>query len=105
MGVITKSKCNNKHSSDKFPGLRFENWSNIIALKNVAVKGLLMMCANRNVWECHLIVASMSIDYKEQVVIISIKSGMQYLMSQVPPKERENFCKMWPKRTHNSMHA
>ena len=23
--IITKSKCNNRHSSDKFPGLRFEN--------------------------------------------------------------------------------
>ena len=25
MGIITKGKCNNRHSSDKFPGLRFEN--------------------------------------------------------------------------------
>ena len=25
MGVITKTKCNNKQSLDKFPSLRFEN--------------------------------------------------------------------------------
>ena len=105
MGVITKGKCNNRHSSDKFPGLRFESRPDIIALESVAVQGLLMMCKDRNVRQCHPIVASMSVDYEEQVVITGIKSGMQCLMCQVPPKERENLCKMWPKRTHDSTRA
>ena len=105
MGVITKGKCNNRHSSDKFPGLRFENWPDIIALESAAIESLLIMCADGNVWQCHPIVAGISVDYEEQVVITGIKSGMQYSMCQVPPEERENFCKMWLKRTHDSTRA
>ena len=106
MGVITKDKCNNRHSSDKFPSLHFENWQDIIALKSVVGKGLLIMCADRNVWQCHPIIAGMSVDYKEQLVITGIKSGMQYSICQEPHKKRENLYKMWPKklmtaRVHN----
>ena len=97
MGVITKGKCNNRHSLDKFPGLRFENWPDIIALESAVVEGLLMMCADGNVRQCHTIVAGMSVDYEEQIVITGIKSGMQCSMWQVPPKKRENVCKMWSK--------
>ncbi len=59
-----------------------------------------MMFADGNVRQCHLIIAGMSVNYKEQVVITGIKSGMQYSMCQIPPNERENLCKKWLKRTH-----
>ncbi len=36
----------------------------------------------------------MSVDYKEQVVITGIKSGMQYSMYQVPLDKCENLCKI-----------
>ena len=61
------------------------------------------MCANGNLRKCHPIIVSMSVDYEEQVVITSIKSGMQCSMCQVPSNERENLCKKWPKRTHERM--
>ena len=64
------------------------------------MEGLLMMCTDENVQQCHPIIAGMSVDYKEQVVITGIKSGMQCSMCQVPPNERENLCKKWPKRTN-----
>ena len=63
--VITKNKCNNKYSSNKFPGLYFENWLDIIALESATVEGLLMMCTDENVWKYHLIIANKSVDYKE----------------------------------------
>lgn len=36
-----------------------------------------MMCVDRNVQQCNPIIAGMSVDYQEQVVITGIKSGMQ----------------------------
>ena len=50
--------------------------------------------------KCYPIIAGMSIDYKEQVVITSIKLDMQCSMCQVPPNKRENLCKKWPKKIH-----
>ncbi len=41
----------------------------------------------------HPIIIGMSINYKEQVVITSIKLGMQYSICQVPPEDCENLCK------------
>ena len=93
MGVITKykSKCHVLHKAI---------WPNVTALEKAAIDGLLMMCADGNMRKCHPIIAGMSVDYEEQVVITGIKSGMQCSMCQVPPNERENLCKKWPKRTH-----
>ncbi len=51
------------------------------------------MCTDGNVGQCHPIIAGMSVDYKEQVVITGIKSGMQCSICQVTPNERENLCK------------
>ncbi len=59
-----------------------------------------MICANGNVRQCHPIIAGISVDYEVQVVITGIKLGMQCSMCQVPPNERENLCKKWPKKTH-----
>ncbi len=93
MGVITKCKS-------KCHILRKVIWLNITALEKAAIEDLLMMCADRNVQQCHPIIAGISIDDEEQVVITGIKSSMQCSMCQVPPNERENLCKKWPKRTH-----
>ncbi len=63
------------------------------------------MCADRHIRQCHPIIAGMSVDYKEQVVITGIKSGTQCSMFQVPLEERENLCKTLALRTHKSTRA
>jgi hypothetical protein len=39
-------------------------------------------------------------DYEEQVLLTGVKSGRHCTICQVPPSERENLQKRWPKRTH-----
>lgn len=46
----------------------------------------------------------MSINYKEQIVIMGINSGMQYSICHIPPEKRKNLCKVWPRQTHEIMH-
>lgn len=77
----------------------------IITLGIVTTKGFLRICAKGNIWQFHLIIAGMNIDYKEQRVIIDIKSVMQCSRCHVPSKKCKNFCKVWPKQTHESTHA
>lgn len=77
IGVNTKNKCNKRHPSDKISGLLFQNWPNLIILESVTVENLLMMCEDGNVWQCHPSIASMSVNYKKQMIITDIKSGMQ----------------------------
>lgn len=36
------------------------------------------MCANKNIQQCHSIIAGINVDHEKQVVIIDIKLGMQY---------------------------
>lgn len=64
-----------------------------------------MICVDGNVRQCQPIVAGMTVDYEEHVVITGIKSGMQCSMCQIPPEKRENLCKIWPKITHDSTRA
>ena len=71
MGVITKCKSN-CHVLHKVILL------NVIALEMAAIDNLLIIYANRNMRKYHTIIASMSVNYKEEVVITGIKSGMQY---------------------------
>ena len=94
--IITKckSKCHILHKVIQ---------PNITALEKAAIESLLMMYANENMQKCHPIIADMSVDYKEQEVIIDIKSNIQCLMCQVPPNKRENLCKKWPKGTNECM--
>ncbi len=47
----------------------------------------------------------MSVNYEEQVVIISIKLGIQCFMYQVLPKERENLYKIWALKIYKSTRA
>lgn len=48
----------------------------IITLENIAVDSLLIICADRNIWQSQFIVAYININYKKQVMITSIKSGI-----------------------------
>ena len=52
-----------------------------------------MICVNWNVRKCHPIIVGMSVDYKKQVMINGIKSGMQCSICQVSPNKRENLYK------------
>ncbi len=74
-------------------------------MEKAAVEDLLMMCAEGRVRRYHPIIAGLSVDYEEQVVITGIKSGMQCFMCQVPLEERENLCKIWALRIHESTWA
>ena len=109
MRVIIKGACNHRLTNitnkDWFLCLALVTlgWLYIIALEAVAVEGILMICADRNVWQYHLIIGSMSVDYEEQVVITGIKSGMQCSMCHILPEERKNLCKVWPRQTYKSM--
>ena len=102
MGVITKNTYNNRHLLDKILGLPFENWPDIIVLGSAVIESLLIIWADENV---HPILAGMSVDYKEQVVITGIKSGMQCSIYQISPKEPKDLCQMWSKRTYKSTRA
>lgn len=53
---------------------------NVIRLKKLAIKELLIMCVDKNLQKCHFIIISISVKYKEQLVIISIKSGIPWLI-------------------------
>lgn len=49
IGVITKNKCNKRYSSDKFPGLPFENSLEIMVLESMELEGILMIYKNENI--------------------------------------------------------
>lgn len=53
--VITKGMYNNRHSLNQFFCLCFGSWSNITALKNVAIKSLLIICVDENVQQYTLL--------------------------------------------------
>ena len=50
------------------------------AFEKMAVEDLLIMCADGHIQQYHLIIAGMSIDDEEQVVITGIKSRMKCSM-------------------------
>lgn len=72
-------------------------------LKKSAIEILLMICPNNNVQKCHLITASKNVNYKEQVMISSIKSDMKCSMYQVTPNQCKNLYKKWFKKTYKLM--
>lgn len=47
MRVITQNKCNNRYLLDKFLNLYFKNQSDIIVLKSVIIKSLLIIYTNK----------------------------------------------------------
>ena len=64
-----------------------------------------MLCADGFTRHCHPIIAGMMVDYKEQVLITSIKSNSHCSICQVPPNKREHLCQPWDMRTHESTRA
>lgn len=62
-------------------------------LEKVIVEGILMMCIDRKVQQCHSIIAGINVNNKEQVMITDIKLEMKFSIYQVLPEEPENLCK------------
>lgn len=48
------------------------------ALEKAEVESVLMICTDENIQQLYSIIADISINYKEQMVITNIKSGIQY---------------------------
>lgn len=71
-------------------------------LEKATIESVLMMYINKSVQQCHLIIIDMAVNYKKQMVIISIKSSIQYSIYQVSPEERENLYKTWALRTYKN---
>lgn len=69
--VITEDVCNYKPINiiykDWFFCLALEilGWLYIIVLETIAVEGILMMCVDRNIWQCHSIIGGISVDYED----------------------------------------
>lgn len=103
MRLIIKVKYNNRRLSDKFVGLRLKNRPNIIAFENAILEILIMMCANKNIWTCYSIIASMTVSYEDQIMITSLDSGMYYWISQIPLKKYKNFFQIWLKKTYGNI--
>ena len=80
-------------------------WLYIIALEAVAVEGILIICVDGHIWQCHLIISDISDNYEEQVVITCIKSGLQCSIYPIPLEECKNLCKVWLKQTYKSERA
>lgn len=53
-----------------------------IVLEKTVVENLLIICINKNTWQCHFIIVSISIDYKEQIMILvlSWEYNILYIM-------------------------
>lgn len=57
-------------------------WLKII-LKKEEVENWLIIYADKNIWQYHFIIADININFKEQMIIISIKLSIQYFIYQV----------------------
>lgn len=64
-----------------------------------------MIDVYENNWQCYPIIAGKSLNYKAQVVIIGIKSGMKYSIFYVPSEKRKNFCKIGLKQTYGNVYG
>ena len=73
-----------------------------ITLFETYKEGIEIRCADGFKRHCYSILASLMVDYKEQVLITGIKANMQCSICHVPPKERECVTKSWEFRTHES---
>lgn len=89
--VITKYKSN-------YTILQKKVWPNLTALEKLEIKNLLIICTNKNIQQCYFAIVAINIDYKKQVVMIGIKSDMQYLICQVLLYKYENLYKKYPKK-------
>ena len=60
----------------------------------------MIKCADGQYRHCFPIITGIIADYEEQVLLTGVKSGRHCTICQVPPWERENLQKRWPKRSH-----
>ncbi len=83
----------------------------MIPVKNILIKialqeyyndGIEMIYADGLKYHCYLKLASLIVNYKEQVLIIEIKANIQYSVYHVLPQEWENLTKIWLLRIHKS---
>lgn len=71
MKVITKSMSNHKLTNINneiwffYLILGTSDWLDIIALKSIIIKSLLIIYANKNVQKYHFIIADISVNYKK----------------------------------------
>lgn len=75
------------------------------ALEKAIVEYILMIYIDKNIQQYHLIIPNMSINYKKQVIITIIKSGMQYFICHVSLKEYENLYKTLALKIYESNRA
>src|SRR5580658_5188464 len=78
------------------------DWLNIYArlsIDTLLIVGLNLVFLLRY-RHCFPIITGIIADYEEQVLLTGIKSGRHCTICQVPPWERENLQKRWPKRSH-----
>lgn len=75
--------------------LRIGNTNDIIAVLQNYKNDIELMFANGYKRRCYLVLAGFMVDYKEQVFIIDIKVNMQYLICNIPLKERELVIRLW----------
>lgn len=100
MKVIAKNICNHRLSNINNKVYFFYlvlapwSWLDIIVLKILAIEILLMICIDENVWQYYIIVPNMSVNYKKQIMITSIKLGMKYSIYHVLSEECKIFHKI-----------
>ena len=66
-----------------------------IVLLKIYKEGIEIRCSDGFQQRCYPVVAGLMIDYKEQVLITSIKANIQCSICYVPPKKRECVTKLW----------
>ena len=64
--------------------------------------GIKLVCADGYKRRYYPILASLMVDYKEQVLITGIKVNIQCSICHVLPKERKLGTRLWEPRTHQS---
>ena len=64
---------------------------------------MLVYCANGQICWCFPVLSNIIADYKEQALIIGIKSSRYCPICQVHPDERQDLSKRWAVRTHKQM--
>ena len=74
-----------------------------IVLFETYKKGIEIWCVNGFKQCCYPVFVGLIIDYKEQVLITSVKTNMQCFIYHVLPKEREHVIKKWKFQTQKSI--
>jgi len=64
---------------------------------------MLVYCADGHIRNCYPIISNIIADYKEQALIIGIKSGRQCPICQVQLNQHQNISVISAPRTHEQM--